>query len=73
MGVFIVFVLFTTLILLIKKLLCIDDLDTMKRIFTGLTSGRESFLSTIFQVDEKSTRHGGELVASVLKVSTLIN
>ncbi|CAD5226893.1 unnamed protein product [Bursaphelenchus xylophilus] len=42
-------------------------MNNIAKIIKGLKEGRQHWLSTAFQVDEKCTRHGGELVASVLK------
>uniref|UniRef100_A0A915DVR5 2-hydroxyacyl-CoA lyase 2 n=1 Tax=Ditylenchus dipsaci TaxID=166011 RepID=A0A915DVR5_9BILA len=52
---------------LFKRLIGIQSLADAKKIFSDLLSNRQAFFSAIFQVDENSTRHGGELVASVLK------
>uniref|UniRef100_A0A8R1HQW9 2-hydroxyacyl-CoA lyase 2 n=1 Tax=Caenorhabditis japonica TaxID=281687 RepID=A0A8R1HQW9_CAEJA len=54
--------------LLLWKWLGISSFDELKTIFGLLTSRNgQHVLSNLFQVDEKSKRHGGELVASVLK------
>ncbi|KAI6176092.1 2-hydroxyacyl-CoA lyase 2 [Aphelenchoides bicaudatus] len=54
-------------VLFLKWFLGVDDLDAIKRIFTGISSRRQHWLSTLFQVEESSKRNGGELVADVLK------
>lgn len=54
--------------LLLWKWLDIRSLGEIRNITALLTSGNNQHtFSNVFQVDEKSTRHGGELVASVLK------
>lgn len=66
---------------LMKWFFGLEDLGAVARIFRALREGRQHPLSSLFQVssspgpgppfqvDEKSNRHGGELVAAVLKVS----
>uniref|UniRef100_A0A915BLG6 2-hydroxyacyl-CoA lyase 2 n=2 Tax=Parascaris univalens TaxID=6257 RepID=A0A915BLG6_PARUN len=55
-------------ILLLWKWLDITCVDSLKKILKDiLTSSDKHFLSNLFQVDESSKRHGGELVAAVLK------
>ncbi|KAF7638522.1 hypothetical protein Mgra_00001896 [Meloidogyne graminicola] len=57
---------FIVLFLLTFKLLRIKDLNEVIDIFYGLRGGKP-ILSTLFQVNVTSPRHGGELVADVLK------
>ncbi|CAD5220386.1 unnamed protein product [Bursaphelenchus okinawaensis] len=51
----------------LKWFLGIEGMNNIKKIVEGLKNGKQHWLSTLFQVEEKCTRHGGELVASVLK------
>ncbi|KAK5984011.1 IlvB acetolactate synthase like [Trichostrongylus colubriformis] len=54
--------------LLLWKWLDIRSLNEVKNITSLLSAGNNQHtLSNVFQVDEHSKRHGGELVASVLK------
>uniref|UniRef100_F1LFL2 Acetolactate synthase-like protein n=1 Tax=Ascaris suum TaxID=6253 RepID=F1LFL2_ASCSU len=54
--------------LLLWKWLDITCVDSLKKILKDvLTSKEKHFLSNLFQVDKNSKRHGGELVAAVLK------
>lgn len=64
-----IFLLFlVAFFLLLWKWLDIRSLGEIRNITALLTSGNNQHtFSNVFQVDEKSTRHGGELVASVLK------
>uniref|UniRef100_A0A0M3I2F1 Uncharacterized protein n=1 Tax=Ascaris lumbricoides TaxID=6252 RepID=A0A0M3I2F1_ASCLU len=56
--------------LLLWKWLDITCVDSLKKILKDVLTSREKhFLSNLFQVDENSKRHGGELVAAVLKVN----
>ncbi|KAL3112316.1 hypothetical protein niasHT_012421 [Heterodera trifolii] len=62
------FVLFiAALCLLISiKILRLTNLDTLFRVRDGLRSGKP-FITALFRIDTESQRHGGELVAEVLK------
>ncbi|KAL3087490.1 hypothetical protein niasHS_008114 [Heterodera schachtii] len=62
------FVLFiVALCLLISiKILRLTNLDILFRVRDGLRSGKP-FITALFRVDTESQRHGGELVAEVLK------
>ncbi|CAI5447723.1 unnamed protein product [Caenorhabditis angaria] len=54
--------------LLLWKWLDIRSVDELSNILKLVTSGNgQHVMSNVFQVDENSKRHGGELVASVLK------
>lgn len=57
------------LALLLKRLgIPIDSFEKLKQIVADIVNRKEEhFLSNLFQVEEKSKRHGGELVAAVLK------
>lgn len=68
MWILIVALLFLLWALVLCRLLHIDSVATMKRIVGDtLNKKQPHFLSNLFQVDERSVRHGGELVATVLK------
>jgi len=54
-------------VLFIKWFLGIQDLDALKRIGSSLSARSQHWVSNLFQVEENSKRHGGELVAEVLK------
>ncbi|KAE9416677.1 hypothetical protein Angca_002633 [Angiostrongylus cantonensis] len=55
-------------IILLLKWLDIRSLDELRNIFNLVVAGNgQHMLSNLFQVDENSNRHGGELVAAVLK------
>lgn len=68
-------------VFILKWFLGIDDMSALKRIFSNISAGRQHWLSNLFQVsfwtfiqsclnfqvEESSKRHGGELVAEVLK------
>ncbi|KAH7700507.1 Protein T26C12.1, partial [Aphelenchoides avenae] len=49
------------------KYLGIDSVQTLVKVVKDLVANKQHPLSDLFQVDEKSQRHGGELVAEVLK------
>ncbi|KAI6181206.1 2-hydroxyacyl-CoA lyase 2 [Aphelenchoides besseyi] len=58
----------TLFVFLVKWFVGIDDMEAIKRIVANLRSRNgQHWMSNLFQVDEKSKRNGGELVASVLK------
>lgn len=68
MWVLIVALFFLLWALILCRLLHIDSVATIKHIAGDVLNKKEPhFLSNLFQVDESSTRHGGELVAAVLK------
>ncbi|WKY06320.1 hypothetical protein Q1695_006486 [Nippostrongylus brasiliensis] len=65
---FILLVFLVAFFLLLWKWLDIRSIGEVKNITSLLTAGNSQHtLSNVFQVDETSKRHGGELVASVLK------
>lgn len=67
-GMLIFLLFLVAFFLLLWKWLDIRSLGEIRNITALLTSGNNQHtFSNVFQVDEKSTRHGGELVASVLK------
>uniref|UniRef100_A0A0N5A4U2 2-hydroxyacyl-CoA lyase 2 n=1 Tax=Parastrongyloides trichosuri TaxID=131310 RepID=A0A0N5A4U2_PARTI len=63
--------IFGTLLILFIVLRYVFDIDEMlkvQRLYSNLLNKKSpNFLSNIFNVDEKSTRNGGELVGEVLK------
>ncbi|KAK6752548.1 hypothetical protein RB195_003770 [Necator americanus] len=65
---FLVVFIFAAFVLLVWKWLDIRSVDEIYNITRLLTCGNgQHVVSNMFQVDENSGRHGGELVASVLK------
>ncbi|VDM52262.1 unnamed protein product [Angiostrongylus costaricensis] len=63
-----VFLFLAAFIILLLKWLDIRSLDELRNIFNLVVAGNgQHMLSNLFQVDENSNRHGGELVAAVLK------
>lgn len=44
------FAILVSIVLFIKWLLGIDDIDALKRILSGLSSGRQHWVSSLFQV-----------------------
>ncbi|CAJ0584858.1 unnamed protein product, partial [Mesorhabditis spiculigera] len=55
------------ILLLLWKLFDIRSVAELQKVFSGLISGNGQHpISNLFQVEEKSKRHGGELVADVL-------
>ncbi|KAK6035245.1 thiamine pyrophosphate enzyme, TPP binding domain protein [Cooperia oncophora] len=67
-GMFILLLLVVAFFLLLWKWLDIRSVNEIKNITRLLSAGNHQHtLSNVFQVDENSKRHGGELVASVLK------
>ncbi|KJH51766.1 thiamine pyrophosphate enzyme, TPP binding domain protein [Dictyocaulus viviparus] len=65
--IFLILIVFVVPLLLLKWL-DIRSVSELKYTFVRVIAGNgQHLLSNIFRVDENSTRHGGELVASVLK------
>ncbi|KAJ1345520.1 hypothetical protein KIN20_000074 [Parelaphostrongylus tenuis] len=65
---FSLFLFLVAFVVLFLKWLDVRSLDELRNIFDLIISGNgQHMLSNLFQVDENSSRHGGELVAAVLK------
>ncbi|EJD74363.1 thiamine pyrophosphate enzyme [Loa loa] len=67
-----ILVIFVASLLWLIRIIDIDSIKTFRQILLDLyTSERSHWILDLFQVDEKSEHHGGELVAAVLKAHNI--